>query len=191
MASVAPTGYNVKSIAPTHPNNGFDDFNKAVLKQIATSLGVSYSKLLKDYSGVNYSSLREGALDEQAYFQEQQAFIIESWKEIELKLFLESIALHTDIIKPSQVAEVLHSHTWTTVKRPYFDKAKDLLAEERSIALGLKSPTEIIYENGGDPDEVLKGYALWQKLCSKYDLNFKTNIDAELPETAPDDDTNK
>lgn len=122
QSSIVPTGYNVKSVAPTHPNNNFDDFNKSVLKQIASSLGVSYAKLVKDYAGVNYSSLREGALDEQAYFAEQQSFLIESWKEIELKLFLESIALHTDIIKPSQVTEIMRNHSWSAVKRAYFDK---------------------------------------------------------------------
>lgn len=187
MASVAPAGYNVKSVSPAHPNSNFDDFNKAVLKQIASSLGVSYSKLLKDYAGVNYSSLREGALDEADYFQEQQQFIIDSWKEVELKLFLESLALHTDIIKPSQVEEIMRNHTWSLKKRAYFDKGRDLLAEERSIASGLKSPVEVIYENGGDPDEVLKNYVLWQKLCQKYGLNFKTNNESALPEPLPDD----
>lgn len=191
MATVAPTGYNVKSVAPAHPNADFDGFNKAILKQVASSLGVSYNKLCKDYAGVNYSSLREGALDEQAYFQEQQSFLIESWKEIELKLFLESLALHTDIIKPSQTMELLRSHSWAAVKRAYFDKSKDLLAEERAVALGIKSPIELIYENGEDPDEVLKSYALWQGLCEKYKLNFKSNNDADLPSAAaPDDDTN-
>lgn len=68
---------------------------------------------------------------------------------------------------------------------------KDLLAEERSIAAGLKSPIEVIYENGGDPDEVLKNYALWNNLCKKYNLNFETNNQANLPEPtpAPDDDS--
>ena len=188
MASVAPTGYSIKSITPAHPNNGFGEFNKAVLRQVAASLGVSYNKLTKDYSDVNYSSLREGALDEQAYFQEQQSFLVESWKEIELKLFLESAVIHTDLLKPTQINEVMHSHSWTAVKRAYFDKAKDLIAEERSIALGLKSPIDLIYENGDDPDEVLKSFALWQKLCEKYGLNFKTNNESELP-PSPDDDS--
>ena len=191
MATVVPMGYNVKSITPNHPNDNFDEFNKAVLKQIASSLGVSYAKLIKDYAGVNYSSLREGSLDEQAYFQEQQSFLIESWKEIEFKLFLESIALHTDIIKPSQIKDIMRYHTWAAVKRAYFDKGKDILAEERSIALGIKSPIDVIYEQGGDPEEVLKNFALWDKICQKNGQSFKTNVESHLPEPAPDDDSDK
>ena len=58
IASVVPTGYGVKTVSPTHPSSGFEQFTKAVLKQIASSLGVSYAKMIKDYEAVNYSSLR-------------------------------------------------------------------------------------------------------------------------------------
>ena len=174
MASIAPAGYNVKSVAPTHPNSGYGEFNKSVLRQIASSLGVSYNKLVKDYSDVNYSSLREGTLDEASFYAEMQAFLIENWKEIEFKLFLESITINTNAVKASQVAELLKYHTWISQRRAYFDKAKDILAEKYAIELGLKSPLMLLEEEGLDPDEVLKSYALWKTMCEQYGLTFTT-----------------
>lgn len=56
--------------------------------------------------------------------------------------------------------------------------------------MGVKSPIEVIQQQGGDPDEVLKNFALWKTLCKKYDLNFKSNNDAVVPEPVPEDDSN-
>lgn len=136
MATVVPKGFTVKNLVPTHPNNGFGEFNRSVLQQIASSLGVSYNKLVKDYSSVNYSSLREGSLDEQAYFAEQQQFLIDMWKEVELKLFLESLALNTDLIKPSRIDEVMKYHTWTMPIRAYYDKRKRYLSRRTPNCYG-------------------------------------------------------
>lgn len=181
MASVAPNGYSVKSLAPTHPNNGYGEFNKSILKQIASSLGVSYAKLLKDYESVNYSSLREGTLDEAAFYSEMQSFLIENWKEIEFKLFLESYIVNSKTsLKASQVNDLLKYHIWISQKRAYFDKAKDIIAEKYAIQLGLKSPIMLLEEEGVDPEEVLKSYALWKSLCNKYELTFNADDKATL-----------
>lgn len=180
MASVVPDGYSVKPVTPMHPNSGYGTFLKSVLKQVAASLGVSYAKLVKDYEAVNYSSLREGTLDEADFYAEQQSFIIEAWKEIEFKLFIEALALSSDIVKPSQVKEILRHHTWVTQKRAYFDPAKDLVATERELKLGLKSPLMIMEEDGLDPDEVLRSWKLYDTMCKSYGVNF--NVTGDKPE---------
>ena len=173
MMSVAPAGYTFKSLAPTHPNGGYGDFNKSILKQIAASLGVSYAKLIKDYEAVNYSSLREGTLDEAAFYDEMQSFLIESWKEIEYKLFIEALALSVDSpIKPSQVKDALRSHTWITQKRAYFDKGKDILGDEREMKLGLKSPLMVMEANGDDPEEIMRSWKQYETMCKTYGLSF-------------------
>lgn len=188
MASVAPAGYSVKTLAPTHPNSGYGEFTKSILKQVASSLGLSYAKLVKDYEAVNYSSLREGTLDEAAFYAEQQSFLIEAWKEIEFKLFIEALTLADNSpIKPSQVKDVLMHHTWVTQSRPYFDPAKDLVATERELKLGLKSPLMVMEESGIDPDELMKSWALYKAMCEKYKLNFSTGEGDEKLNTEDQD----
>lgn len=190
MASISPAGYTVKSLTPSHPTNGYGEFNKSILKQIGSSLGVSYSKLLKDYSDVNYSSLREATIDEADFFAEYQAFLINNWKELQFRLFVESIAIDSDIIKASQVKELLKYHTWICQKRPYFDISKEILAIERQMKLGLKTPIQFMEENGQDPDETLKSWALWYSLCKKYQLNFKDEDEDNDKLTHEDQDYN-
>ena len=191
MSSVAPAGYSVKTLAPTHPNNGYGEFTKSILMQVASSLGMSYAKLMKDYGAVNYSSLREGTLDEGAFYAEQQSFLIEQWKEIQFKLFIEALALAVDSpIKPSQVKDILKHHTWVTQKRAYFDPAKDLVATERELKLGLKSPLMVMEEGGLDPDELMKSWALYKSMCDKYGLSFSTG-EGEDKLTTEDQDYNE
>ena len=191
MASVSPAGYNVKSVAPTHPNNGFSDFYKAILKQVAASLGVSYAKLMKDYEAVNYSSLREGTLDEAAFYSELQSFLIENWKEIEFRIFLESLALNSDTIKPTVSKDLLHYHNWMCPQRHYFDPTKEIIATERELKLGLKSPLMIMEEDGLDPEEVMKSWALYEALCSKYKLSFNVKGETETPEEDLNNENNQ
>lgn len=181
MASIAPTGYSVKSVTPTHPNSGYYEFNKSILTQMASSLGVSYAKLCKDYSAVNYSSLREGTIDEAAYFSAQQEFLINNWKEKEFELFIESYIVNGNTsLKPSRLKDILWYHQWVTVRRAYFDKGKDILAEKYAIEMGIKSPIMLLEEEGKDVDEVLKSYSLWNSLCKKYDLNFNSSKEDNL-----------
>ena len=191
MATVVPDGYTAKTVMPTHPNSGYGTFTKSILKQVASSLGMSYAKLVKDYEAVNYSSLREGTLDEADFYAEQQSFLIESWKEIEYKLFIEALAINTDIIRPSQVADALRHHIWVTQRRAYFDPAKDLVATERELKLGLKSPLMVMEEAGLDPDDVMRSWKLYAEMCKSYDVSFPS-VGSEQPQddkvTAEDQD---
>ena len=59
-----PAGYDFKMFSPEHPNTGYAEFESAMLRGISSGLGVSYASLSNDLSSVNYSSIRQGALDE-------------------------------------------------------------------------------------------------------------------------------
>jgi capsid protein len=48
-ASIVPEGYTVKSVTPTHPNTNFGNFCKAIIRRIASAVGVSYNRLAHDY----------------------------------------------------------------------------------------------------------------------------------------------
>lgn len=143
---------------------------------------------MKDYSDVNYSSLREGTLDENAYWNEVQTFLIDNFKELELRLFLESLVINSDTIKASQVNEILRYHTWIVPKRHYFDASKEILATERELKLGLKTPLMIMEAEGYDPEEILKSWALYERLCKQYGLTFNVKGDSEEKIATEDQD---
>ena len=59
-----PAGVKANWVDPSHPNQAYKDFIKAMLRSISSGLGVNYNTLSNDLEGVNFSSLRQGALDE-------------------------------------------------------------------------------------------------------------------------------
>ena len=69
-----PEGQDLKLIDPTHPTSAFDDFEKAVLRGIASGLNVSYTSLSNDLTGVSYSSIRQGTIEERDHYKTLQSF---------------------------------------------------------------------------------------------------------------------
>ncbi len=172
-SSIVPQGYTVKSISPNHPNTNFSGFVKAIIKRIASSIGVSYNTLTKDYESVNYSSLRQSAIDEAKSYATLQRFLIENWKEIEYKLFVVSYitnSLQTKL-KPTKVNDYLN-FSFIASKSDYFDPAKDIIAVERKLKLGLTNPIVELEKHGLDVDDILDGWEVWKKKCEAKNLSF-------------------
>lgn len=174
QSTIVPTGYSLKTIQANHPNNGYDAFNKAVLKRVASSLGVSYNRLVHDYESVNFSSLKDAAIDEKIYFSDLQGFLARNWKEREFRLFVEGLALNGDF-SSSKLLELKKYHHFLAPKKPYFDIGKEVLAEKAQLEIGIKNPIQIIEENGYDIDEILRGWSQWNALCKQYGVNFKAD----------------
>ena len=74
---VIPDGYRLNYIDPQHPNAVYSSFIKTTLRGIASGLGVSYNSLANDLEGVNYSSLRAGALEDRDVWMALQDWFIE------------------------------------------------------------------------------------------------------------------
>lgn len=181
MASITPSGYNVKSLTPTHPNSNYGEFTKSLMKKIASSLGVSYNKLCKDYENVSFSSLKEAWIDEKTYFEDYQRYLIDNWKEIEYKLFLTNLLIYKNTdLNSSNFDQALHNHHFITQKRAFYDPSKDILGTKYQLELGIKNPIQVIEETGGDTLEILEGWSLWNKMIKDRNLNFDNNINNNI-----------
>ncbi|GBQ84126.1 bacteriophage capsid protein [Gluconacetobacter johannae DSM 13595] len=60
---VMPPGEEVKTVASTRPNSGFDAFQGTFLRNFAAAIGTSAEQLSMDYSKTNYSSSRSSMLE--------------------------------------------------------------------------------------------------------------------------------
>lgn len=72
-----PAGARFKEFSPLYPNGEFAAFNKAMLRGIAAGLGASYNTLAQDLEGVNFSSIRQGTLDEREHWKDVQEWLCE------------------------------------------------------------------------------------------------------------------
>lgn len=170
-----PPGVDFKAFDPTHPNNAFKDFEKAILRGIASGLDVSYTSLANDLEGVNYSSIRAGLLDERDVYRDIQQFHIEHWLDTVFNEWL-WIALSRGIINlPLEKFDKFKSVRWQTRGWQWVDPTKEVTAKEKSINLGLDNPQDVAAETGKDYEENIKAIAESYKLKTKYKINNEVN----------------
>ena len=174
VASVVPKGYSVKSLTPTHPNTDYNAFTKSLVRRIGASVGTCYNKLNKDYSDVNYSSLKQATIDENKQIGFWQQLLIDEWKNIEFKIFLKNYLIHESRsgLKPSQFQKYLHSFKFTPRVDPYTDPQKEVVAIEKKLKLGLTSPIIEIEKVGLDYNEVLNDWQKWNDACKARGIDF-------------------
>ena len=171
-SSIVPKGYTVKSISPNHPNTNFSGFVKAIVRRIASSVGVSYNRLAHDYEAVNYSSLREASIDEGKTYANIQQFFVDNWKTFEYELFLKSYIMNGDTqLKPSKLKDYLN-YNFICRKDGLFDPSKEIVATERRLKLGLSNPIIELESLGQDPEEVVQGWVRWNELLAANNISF-------------------
>ena len=187
----APDGYDVKQLQNNHPSGNFGGFVKSVCRGIFASLGVSYNKGASDYESVNFSSLREAALEDRAEWREFQAYLIENWKDRQYDNFLRGSVLSgaLDAVRfPAYRNHHFYGRSWDWV-----DPVKDISAIDSAIRLGLTDHITEIEKRGGDVDEVLDREALYLKKRkernlpppedSNYSETIEINEETNNPET--------
>ena len=174
-----PPGLEFQAWSPDHPSSAFPMFIKAMLRFVASSMGVSYNALASDLEGVNYSSMRSGLLIErdqwkmlQSLFKEQLCQpIFESW----LSLALLSGALVLDSRDPARFC----AGKWEPRGWAWVDPLKDVQSTILGIGAGLTSRDAAISEQGGDFEEVL------EQLKREKELADKAGVDLSLAAKAP------
>jgi lambda family phage portal protein len=189
---MVPQGWDLKTLDWTWPNTEHGVFVKAALRGIACGLGVSYNALANDLEGVNYSSLRQGALSEREIWMRLQDWWIE-WvtKPIYRRALAHALRSGRLLRRNGDPypLERLDSLTQVTAQGrrwPWVDPLKDMQSNRESVALGVRSISDIIRESGRDPEEV------WAELGDDYRQMDAAGIPRPLlspaapPVTAPD-----
>lgn len=178
---VAPYGMDLKPIDWQWPNTDHGDFCKDALRGIAGGLGVSYNALANDLEGVNFSSLRQGALTERELWMQLQEWWID-WVTRPLYRRWLAYALRSGRVGRRNGSAytmdrfaALANATYQGRRWPWVDPVKDIQAARKAVALGTRSVSDIIRESGRDPEEV------WEELSS----DLKTLAAMGLSLTAP------
>lgn len=180
VASVVPNGYSVKTMTPNHPNSQYGQFVKAVGKRIASSMGTNYNTLFGDLQSVNYSSLRQANIAENAFYKSWQKYLIENWKNIQFELFLRGYLINSSTeLKPSSFSKYLREYRFIGKTDPSYDISKQILAVQRSLKLGLTSHIKEIQKRGEDPQELIKDEIKWRQLCDENNLPYNFYEDSK------------
>ncbi|MFW2072630.1 phage portal protein [Acinetobacter gerneri] len=156
---VLPEGAEFKEWSPNYPTGEFLPFHKAMLRSMSAGMGVLYNNLASDLEGVNFSSIRQGTLDEREHWKELQQWLIEALIEpvynawLEYNLLKGSIKKGTVALKAIEI-ERYKNVSWQARRWAWIDPSSDVAAAEKSKNNMLTSPGAIIREQGKDPQTV-------------------------------------
>lgn len=157
--NILPKGARVVKYDHQYPNGEFAIFIKSMLRGMSSGMGVAYNTLANDLEGVNFSSIRQGALDEREHWKELQEWLIEclckpvfeAWLPRALlggKITVNGKSLRPQLLDKYKVVE------WQARRWQWIDPTKDVQAAVASKNNMLSSAGQIIREQGRDPQSV-------------------------------------
>lgn len=141
---------------PLYPSGEYAPFTTAALRAISSGLNVSYNNLASDLTGVNFSSIRQGALDERELWKGIQQLVIDNlcfpvfsaW--LPHALLANRILVFGKPLKPARLEKYL-SCVFVGRRWGWIDPASEMAAAEKALALKIKSRSRIMQELGLDP----------------------------------------
>ena len=168
-----PAGHDFKLIDPTHPNAGFDAFEKAVLRGIASGLNVSYTSLSNDLTGVSYSSIRQGTIEERDHYRMLQNFLIEHFCEPVFRAWLESaLSFGTMPIPLSKYDKFADNVHFRGRGFAWVDPQKEIRANAEALSNGMMSMQQIAGNYGIDVEELFEQIQADKEMAKRYGLSF-------------------
>lgn len=157
--NVLPEGAEVKDSAPQYPSGEYEPFYKRALRGMAAGFGVLYNNLASDLEGVNFSSIRQGTLDEREHWKDLQEWLIESLIQPVFNAWLPRALLQGKLIvkgRPLKAERIdrYRNVSWQARRWQWIDPRADVDAAVEAKNNMLTSPGRIIREQGQDPDSV-------------------------------------
>lgn len=189
--TLAP-GLKLSDWTPNRPTAVFKDFVSTCLRGFASGVGVSYSSLTNDYSGANYSSLRQSLLVEREIWSWLQTWAHESLHDRIFGNWLEAAILfgHLKIqgTEPRRPLKEYLPHDWQARRWQWVDPQKELNAIQMALALRVRSAPEVIREMGRDPDTVLNEITEWKAKLEAAGISESELVVAATDPNQPEDD---
>lgn len=160
--AVLPEGAKLNKWDPQFPSGEAAPFLKHVLRSTAAGWGVLYNNLANDLEGVNFSSIRQGTLDERERWKEDQDWLVEDLHQKVYAAWLPIALLSGRVkVRGQAVLDVARCSRvdWMPRRWTWIDPGADVKAAVDSKNNLLKSPGAIIREGGEDPSAVYREIA--------------------------------
>ena len=147
-------GDEIQVVNPTGQSADATTFTKLQQRLIGAGQGISYEATSRDMSESNYSSTRQGLIEDELTYKEDKELLIEIMTEI-YETFLISAVLAGELSIPDfwTKKDIYMSHEWIQAPKAWIDPAKESTANKTALASGQKTFKQIAAENGRDWQE--------------------------------------
>lgn len=166
-----PQGMSFQAFDPSHPTTAFADFEKAILRSIASGLGVSYVSLANNLEGVSYSSIRQGTIEDRDHFKMIQQFMIDHFIDAVYREWLMMAMSVGRINLPMTKYDLFADNV---IYRPrgfaWVDPQKEINASVTALNNGILSLQDIHSQYGRDTEEVFEQIDREKQLAERYSV---------------------
>lgn len=180
------------------PNGVGSEFEKALLRYLSASLGVSFEQLAKDYSETNYSSARAGMLETWKYMQGRKRVVADHFASSIFRLWFEE-AVNAGDISTMMAASVPNMYDglnmeaftnarWIGAGYGQIDEYKETQAAELRITSGLSTYEIESGRLGYDWREIMRQRAREQEEMQRLGIEVQPS---EAQSTQEEDRTNE
>lgn len=176
-----PPGVKAEIPQIQHPATAFDGFSKAMLRGIASGLGVAYHSLTGDVSQANYSSARVALLDERDGWRKLQGWFTRSLHDPLFPEWLDMAVLAGKVSIPVVDPGRLCAPVWYPRGWSWVDPQKDTDASKAAIAGAFTTLQAVCAEQGGDWEEILVQRAAEQKRAKELGLFLDYTTKGAMP----------
>lgn len=144
-------GDEVQVVNPTGQSADATSFVKLQQRLVGAGQGISYEATSRDMSETNYASARQGAIEDELTFVEEQDKLLAVLDEI-YETFVISCVVAGQISAPDfwENKERYLEHEWIIQPKKWIDPQKEANATKTALNTGVKTFKQVSAENGTD-----------------------------------------
>lgn len=195
MITELNAGDEVQVVNPSGQSSNARDFISIQQRLAGSGMGLSYEAVSRDMSQVNYSSARQGFLQDQITYKIDQEYLKEHLcSEVYIEFLISAwLAGELDIPDFWQNQEKYMEHDWIAPGWSWIDPLKEVNANKIAVATGQTTLAEICASNGKDWREIMKQRSKEQQYAQELGLILGDNTDASsiIKDSESGDDTKK
>lgn len=171
-------GDDVQAVVPNGQAANAREMVTLFNRMTAAGQGLSYEAVSRDMSQVNYSSARQGLLEDKKTYQRLQRFLIDHFLDEVYESVIVAAVTSGELFIPDfwEKKDEYLNHSWTLPGWSWIDPVKEVNANQIAIASGQDTLAAICASRGQDWQDVMrqraKELALQKELEAEYGVSF-------------------
>ncbi|MGE5631718.1 MAG: phage portal protein [Caulobacteraceae bacterium] len=167
-------GESVTPVNPSGQSSNAKEFIATQQRLAGSGQGLSYEAVSRDMSQVNYSSARQGLLEDQRTYMMEQEYLVEHFcKEVYTEFVISAVLSGKLNIKDFwQKKSKYLKHVWIPSGWSWIDPVKEVTANAKALETGQDTLSRICAERGEDWRDVLRQRAKEQQMAKELGITL-------------------
>lgn len=173
MINYLSPGDEVQSVVPNGQAVEATGFIKQQTRMAGAGQGLSYEATSRDMSESNYSSARQGSIEDDTTYDEEKELFLEAMDEIYEDFIISCVLKGKIILKDFwDDKDKYFNHEWIKRPKKWIDPAKEANADKIALEIGEKTFADLAAERGKDWREQIDELAEIQQYAKSKGVNL-------------------